>query len=186
MATPPDFTTGQVLTAAQMNAVGLWLIKTQTLNAVSNDITDVFTSDYDSYRVVISNFSKATTTVRAINIRMLDGATPETAAEYDYVYNFAYPANLGGNAGFTNLTAWEITLCSTKSGQSIIIDFNSPQKAHPMSITFQCLNFQSDIGTYIIRQGGGGLDTNTTYEGFRIYTTTDALSGTVRVYGYNQ
>ena len=30
MATPPDFSVGQVLTAAHMDAVGLWLVKTQT------------------------------------------------------------------------------------------------------------------------------------------------------------
>lgn len=56
MATPPDFTTGQVLTAAQMNAVGLWLVKTQTIgSAVSSvTVTDAFSADYEAYKVIIT------------------------------------------------------------------------------------------------------------------------------------
>ena len=50
MATPPTFSSGSVLTAAQMNAVGLWLVKTQTVGtAVSSvSVTDVFSSNYDN------------------------------------------------------------------------------------------------------------------------------------------
>lgn len=56
MATPPDFTTGQVLTAAQMNAVGLWLVKTQTIgSAVSSvTVTDAFSADYDNYLITLA------------------------------------------------------------------------------------------------------------------------------------
>jgi hypothetical protein len=53
MATPPDFTAGQVLTAAQMNQIGLWLVKTQTIGtAVSSvTVTGAFTADYHSYLI---------------------------------------------------------------------------------------------------------------------------------------
>jgi hypothetical protein len=33
MATPPDFVDGQVLTAAQMNAIGLWLVRSSIVFA---------------------------------------------------------------------------------------------------------------------------------------------------------
>jgi hypothetical protein len=38
MATPPDFSSGAVLTAAQMNSVGLWLVKTQTVGTAVSSV----------------------------------------------------------------------------------------------------------------------------------------------------
>jgi hypothetical protein len=38
MATPPDFSSGAVLTAAQMNSVGLWLVKTQTVGTTVSSV----------------------------------------------------------------------------------------------------------------------------------------------------
>jgi hypothetical protein len=53
MATPPDFTTGALLTAAQMNAVGLWLIKSQVIGTTvsSVSVTSVFSQDFDQYLI---------------------------------------------------------------------------------------------------------------------------------------
>ena len=57
MATPPVFSAGAVLTAAQMNAVGLWEIKTQTIGTgvASFEVTGAFSSDYDNYKIVINS-----------------------------------------------------------------------------------------------------------------------------------
>ena len=73
MATPPVFVSGAILTAAQMNAVGLWLIKTQTIgSAVSSvSITDVFSSDYDNYLIKITGMTasaQADTTMQLAGI----------------------------------------------------------------------------------------------------------------------
>jgi hypothetical protein len=56
MATPPVFTTGAVLTAAQMNAVGMWEISTTTpsSNQGAFTITNAFSADYDAYRLIWS------------------------------------------------------------------------------------------------------------------------------------
>jgi hypothetical protein len=56
MATPPTFVTGTVLTAAQMNTIGMHLVKTVTIgNNVANvPVTDCFSADYENYKVVIS------------------------------------------------------------------------------------------------------------------------------------
>jgi hypothetical protein len=52
----PSFSAGEVLTAADMNAVGLWLIKTQTIGTSVSSVTvsDAFSSTYDNYKIVIS------------------------------------------------------------------------------------------------------------------------------------
>lgn len=56
MATPPTFSTGAVLTAAQMNSVGLWLVKSQTVGSgvSSVTVTGAFNADYENYRIIIS------------------------------------------------------------------------------------------------------------------------------------
>jgi len=184
------FSQAEQLTAADTNTYlangGLVYIGATTLNAVSNNITSVFSSTYDSYRVVISNFSSATTTIRAINVRLLSGTTPANTAAYEYVYNFAYQPNLGGNTGVAGATAWEIAVASTRNGQMITFDVNNVFATQATGIVFQSLTYQNNLPGYIIRQGGGGHNVATSYDGFQIFGVTDALSGTVRVYGYRQ
>ena len=52
----PVFTSGEILTAANMNQVGMWLLKTQTIGSGvgSVSVTSVFSSSYDNYRVVFT------------------------------------------------------------------------------------------------------------------------------------
>ena len=61
--TYPSFSAGDVLAASDMNAVGLWLIDTRTATSgAALDVTDVFTSTYDNYRIIIQE-ARATATV---------------------------------------------------------------------------------------------------------------------------
>jgi len=57
----PSFASGEVLTAADMNAVGLWLVKTQTVGTgvPSVVVTDAFSANYDNYLVTISGIKTA-------------------------------------------------------------------------------------------------------------------------------
>lgn len=56
MATPPVFTTGQVLTAAQMNAVGLWKVGDFTASGSSSTLIcdNIFTDDFQNYKIVMN------------------------------------------------------------------------------------------------------------------------------------
>ena len=72
MATPPTFSAGAVLTAAQMNKIGLWTtVPTSVANGTisgnavtfsgvsSVSLNGVFTSDFDAYRIVASMYGSA-------------------------------------------------------------------------------------------------------------------------------
>jgi hypothetical protein len=52
----PDFSPGEVLTAAAMDSIGLWLVKTQTIGTgvSSVPVTDAFSANYDNYLVTIN------------------------------------------------------------------------------------------------------------------------------------
>jgi hypothetical protein len=57
----PDFSPGEVLTAAAMDSIGLWLVKTQTVGtAVSSvTVTGAFSSTYENYLITYTNGSSS-------------------------------------------------------------------------------------------------------------------------------
>jgi hypothetical protein len=59
MATPPVFYSGDVLTAAQMNSVGLWHIKSQAVTGTptSVTVTNAFNADYENYRILVTGIT---------------------------------------------------------------------------------------------------------------------------------
>jgi hypothetical protein len=61
MATPPVFTAGAILTAAQMNQSGLWLVQSQTLATGQTSITvaNAFTADFSRYLIQIEDITRS-------------------------------------------------------------------------------------------------------------------------------
>jgi len=61
MPTPPDFVNATALDASSLNAVGLWLVKTQTLSTGQTSITvsDAFNSDYSRYLIQIEDLTRS-------------------------------------------------------------------------------------------------------------------------------
>lgn len=104
MATPPDFTAGAILTAAQMNLSGSWVVKRDTIasGASSATISDAFNADYTHYRVLIHNIS-----VAAGNPNVLfQLRTGSTTANTAYYYG-------GTNSNFIGRT--DVALANTSS-----------------------------------------------------------------------
>jgi hypothetical protein len=80
MATPPDFVSGAVLTAAQMNAIGLWLVNTTTFSAVSSvEINDCFSADFQNYKIV---WSITPSTTANISVRLRVGGVDNSTSNY--------------------------------------------------------------------------------------------------------
>jgi hypothetical protein len=52
----PDFSPGEVLTAAAMDSIGLWLVKSQAVGTgvTSVTVTGAFSADYDNYKILYS------------------------------------------------------------------------------------------------------------------------------------
>lgn len=187
MPTPPDFTTGQVLTAAQMNAVGLWEISTNTLNAVTNNISNVFSSDYDAYKVVISDLSNATTTTREVNLRFRSSSGDDSTSNYfvGTILQYGGSAFNDASSGNNRFTLAFIG-SGANNGGSGTFDIINPNLAKATTIYGNLTAYQPNVAAYVMRTHAGGINTNTVYTGFSIIGTTDNLSGTVRVYGYRK
>jgi hypothetical protein len=185
MATPPDFTSGAVLTAAQMNSVGLWKVASGSLSTATTNFQGCFTSDYRDYRIVIDqvNFASA----GDIYFRMLSGATPETSANYNwgirglYANGVSADSNLAGyTAGFTGITsaiAGELT-----SGS---FDIFNPQVATRTLLLTSSIVYNSTQG-FGGRNGFSHLNLTTAYTGIQFLTLGPTVTGNVVIYGYRK
>jgi hypothetical protein len=179
MTTPPDFTSGQILTAAQMNAVGMWLVKSATLTSGnSNTITGAFTSDFTNYKIVVSNLQSSD----VANMYMKMGTT---ATGYYYGGTRRSYAGTTTSSQAAGTTQWVIGFVpnpSNKSGGTIEIQM--PQAA-------QRTTFQSSFGDS--RTDGDGINSYTGYinDSTQYTSFTFFLDGAVtltscdiKVYGY--
>ncbi len=177
MATPPTFTTGQVLTAAQMNAVGLWLVKTQAVGSgvASVTVTGAFSSDYDNYRIVYAGGVGSTNITLSLKL----GAS--TTAYYSILNYANYVTNTTPlSAGDNNAGQFSYVGYASTNMTQISLDLLSPNKA-----SWTVYNNASWSGTGVAGTSSGVHQVNTAYTDFTIGVNTGNLTGgTIRVYGY--
>jgi hypothetical protein len=193
MATPPDFTAGQVLTAAQMNAVGLWAITPTSVSAGATigtngavsfttqqtiSLNGVFTGDYLNYLVHINQTALSGSGLQQIRFRV--GGSDDTSSLYNYYLNRLSSLDGSTVASFArtqNIAPITPALGATHSGTFTI--FN-PQVAQPTYFSGQNVDSSGNM------VNNSALFTGTTvFDGFSIIVTATNITGTIRVYGYN-
>lgn len=204
MATPPDFTTGQVLTAAQMNAVGLWVITPTTVagtgvsigsngqvtlaNSQTASLNGVFTTDYLHYKVIVCIDTVSADT--DLRLRYRASGSDNTNASYFYA---ALGLTDGGAAsndaavGQTSHMMQPLDAGQTSgSARALELVIWNPKETKKTTHSFLSWGWsQAGAGTF--RTGGGAFDSNTSFDGFTVFTAngTATMSGNIRVYGYN-
>jgi hypothetical protein len=177
MATPPDFVAGSVLTAAQMNSIGLWLIKTQTIGtAVSSvTVTNAFSTDYDNYLIRVTGGVGSTT----LDVRMTLGATVS-----GYYYGGGYTDYSGTGTGVfrgANAAFWRVGAASTSS-ISVEMTLKSPFLADETIFSSQLPDMITG-GAAI--WSNGYLANTTSYTDFTFTPSTGTLTGgKISIYGY--
>lgn len=188
MATPPVFVSGAILTAAQMNSIGMWKISTTSLTAVTNNISSCFSSDYANYRVLVTNLNNASATLRALTLRFRT-TSDDTTASYNSGSFGVFGAGTAFASAASNQTSAALGSLSAQptgnAASGITIDILSPNTATGTTYTGTLLTYQADTASFVYRSIGGNITTTTQYTGFSLIGVTDALSGTVQVYGYN-
>jgi|DEB0MinimDraft_10_1074344.scaffolds.fasta_scaffold124437_2 hypothetical protein len=177
MATPPVFTAGAVLTAAQMNGIGLWLVKSQTIgSAVSAvTVTDAFSADYDNYLITVNGGVASTTNFG-------DMTLGSTATGYYMSQNYmTYNSNTVGGISRQNQTRWiAITVGTTNvlNGQCWIHD---PFNAKNTIVNAWYAQALTTGENSLVR---GYLADTTSYTAFTLTASTGTWTGgQIRVYG---
>lgn len=170
----PSFASGDVLLAADMNAVGLWLVKTQTIGSGVSDVTvsDVFSSTYDNYLITIGGGVASTTLALQLQLG---------TATSGYAYSFQYTeySNIPKSAGGNNESNFNYAGSGTPSSLSMYCTLQNPNLADNTFIQASLAN-SLYAGTLI-----GYKNDTTQYTSFKIIAFSGTLTGgTIRVYGY--
>lgn len=174
----PVFASGDVLNASDMNAVGLWLVKTQTIgSAVSSvAVTGAFSSDYENYLITVSGGSA--TSGQGLGLQF--GST--TTGYYGFLVYGVYTSTAVTGANFNNTTSFpDVGTCFTQ-GLHMVCDVVAPNLAKATVCTW---NSARPATTGVQYSGGGFIDNSTQYTGFTLTVGGGATmtGGTIRVYG---
>jgi hypothetical protein len=171
----PDFSPGEVLTAAAMDSIGLWLVKTQTVGTTvsSVTVTGAFSATYDNYLVTYNGGTSSSSGI--IGLRL--GAT---ATNYKTSYVYTSWNNTVAGVGSTTDTSFTRFGRHGASAQSV----GSCQLFNPFATAptrFAGYDISgTDGGSFV-----GFMDNTTSYTEFTLIPNTGTLTGgTIRVYGF--
>jgi hypothetical protein len=175
----PSFSAGEVLTAADMNAVGLWLVKTQTVGTAvtSVQVTGAFSANYDNY-LVTYNGGLGSIAVESLNIIL-------GAATTGYYGNLIYgiPSSATVFSGPDNNSArWTYAGSTTTTTADVFAEIRNPFLSKPSQISgrYNANTTNGAYGTY-----NGFLNNSTSYTAFTLSPNAGTITGgTIRVYGY--
>jgi hypothetical protein len=190
----PVFTAGEILTATNMNQVGLWRVTGCTVTSAggtaatasngvitvgsantSVTVVNAFSADYQNYRVLITGIDCS---VGDTSIKLsLNNSTGNTYAFSAMWNNYSTLVYGGANSGGTS--SWTFGLTATTDDTSYQLEIMQPFLTK--RTTFNA-NGTSGSNTH----WGGGLDTNAVSQtGFTITPNSGNMTGgTIRVYGY--
>jgi hypothetical protein len=175
----PDFSPGEVLTAAAMDSIGLWLVKSQAVGTgvSSVTVTGAFSADYDNYLITLAGGSASADG----DFQMTLGST---SAGYYLV--LPYGNYTGGSAvAFTNNgSSWQFAGSSRTTLLTVNVNVLSPFLSNETAI--------QGIYTGATPSGvagalGGFLNDTSSYTSFTLTPSTGTITGgTIRVYGYRK
>ncbi len=192
MATPPVFSVGAVLTAAQMNAIGVWKVTPTSVagtgvttsasgsvvvasGGTAINVNGVFTADFDNYDIMITNARSSS----AINVQFkLRDAGGDISTNY-------YFGNADGGAygaAQTFILSNMITSSTDTAGGKFSI--YNPFIAEETTLLFDGTDSRS-AGNSRQRQAGVQIS-NTSMTGFSILTGSPATFTAMKIsiFGY--
>jgi hypothetical protein len=180
-------TTGQVLSkatntdmdftwSAAPSGSGMVLISTATLSSTtSQSFNNCFTSTYRNY-VVVLNVTGAG--AEALNIRLRASGT-DALTNYNNQYIEAKGTSVVGARG-SGVSSYLLTAMRGTGNTYLELQVSKPQEA--TNTSFVGTSQDPDGGATMFLTSGSNTN-NTSYDGFTIYTTTNAMTGTISVYG---
>jgi hypothetical protein len=177
----PDFSPGEVLTAAAMDSIGLWLVKTQTVSSspavTSVTVTDAFSADYDNYRIIYDGGTHS----GGGSLNLQFGSTT-SGYHYAYIFNqYSATAVVGG--GSTVATNFDSIGRGATNGNNLNCDVFGPFLSQRTGVKYLATDY---LATGFNVNGTGFLDDATSYTSFTILVAGgfNITGGTIRVYGY--
>lgn len=184
----PDFSPGEVLTAAAMDSIGLWKVTTATVTAQTTlTVDNCFTADYANYRIVISMLG--VTDQNNLGLQLLDSSGTVIATNYvgsAYGLDYATPGTTFATLNSTSQFVLGFLANSASHGASSYnCDVSGPQISTQRTSINGLFTAVSSGSAF---RGGfnfGLRSAAETARGFKLINGFGTnMTGTVRVYGY--
>jgi hypothetical protein len=179
----PDFSPGEVLTAAAMDSIGLWKVASgsATGGAVLN-IDNCFSADYRNYRIVLDDV-RMTSGVVGLGLNLRVGGSNNVLNYYNIRNGWDYASGVIATVLGSNTSVW-FAGCIVDGGNSsgCVIDIFQPFLTQKTGYTSQ----GSDTRT----AGTGGLSSSgfhnsaTSFTGISISVGATYANINATVYGY--
>jgi hypothetical protein len=187
--TVPDFSPGEVLTAAAMDSIGLWLVGSASATSGGTIVLDdVFSSTYDNYRVVVSNAAGSGATGLNMQLRAA-GSTLGTSGYYNVRNGYFYSSGAISFAKDDNAAAWQIPIIISGTAAAVanvIMDIYSPA-INTRNTGFTGQGFDGRTNGLGNMSGGGLYDATTAVDGISINSGAQTFSNIdIKVYGYRK
>jgi hypothetical protein len=182
----PDFSPGEVLTAAAMDSIGLWKITSASATSGSVlNISNCFSSDYTNYRVTVT-----ARTASAVGLNMqLRAAGSNLGTSGYYSTRVGYPYSGGGVslANDNNAAQWQIAIIADTTESAGSIDIFNPQIAQRTTYACQGSDSRTPAGALGGFVSSGVYNANTVVDGISINCGANTFSNiVVTVYGYRK
>lgn len=183
----PDFSPGEVLTAAAMDSIGLWKVASASATSGANIILDgVFTSNYKNYRIVVSDVAGSGATGLNMQLRA-GGSTLGTSGYYNVRNGYFYSSGAISFANDNNGAAWQIPIIisgTTAAVADVVLDVFSPVSS-TRNTGFTGQGFDGRTNGLGDMSGAGFYNATTSVDGFLINAGAQTFSNIdVTVYGY--
>jgi hypothetical protein len=198
MATPPDFTAGQILTAAQMNQIGLWKVTPTSVSGtgatIDSDgnvvvlgggtnftVNGAFSADFSSYKIIVQNFR-----LNAAGGLFMALGTSNTGTSHNTSELTVNSAGAITGAGTASASRFALPLVSRAGNTDVACEVTlvSPFQATETFIS----GTGTDTNTAGLFRLYGGINlARTSFSALHFSTaTTETISvAVVKIYGYN-
>jgi hypothetical protein len=178
----PDFSPGEVLTAAAMDSIGLWKVASGSIASGTTNFVGCFTSAYNVYEIHFSNV-RAASGAPTFAFRMLSGTSAAGTSNYRIQRLFAQATSVGGSSA--TLTFGRIGFIG--NGANFLSHYKmtitNPQLAKYTSAFSDGVYSDGSVFNYIERNNTVHTLANV-YDGIQILTNAAAtVEGTVTIYG---
>ena len=148
--------------------------------STSISLNGIFTSTYDHYKVEIYTTASSTAVLRVV---LRSAGTDATAANYDYTLLYANSGTPGSATVAANAN-WALNASISSTVMKHNLELTNPFLASMTTAIGRSVAYASAVAP-LIGNFGGGHRLSTSYDGLTFTTSTGSLTGTIRVYGYN-
>jgi hypothetical protein len=164
------------------NGTGLTLITSSPFSTVSShSINNCFTSSYVNYRILI-NFSAASGDNVTVSMKLRASGT-DTSTNYVLERLYANSTTVGADVDPAGTDEWYVTSTDKDfpTVTSAQLNIGNPQTAAVTTVV--CHSFARETNPAYLAVGGYQNST-TQFDGLTLIASTGTMSGTIRVYGY--